>query len=273
LRWLLLPYPEGYPAHQRASSWADRGLVSSAATWAAWRRDTVLHVEPPLRWMEGAEADALPPGRIGFVEPVPELYAELGALLDAVDATLGAAGLGSASRSRGSGNAAGMAKSFRELCAMLEQAARDELAGRPLRAEQHARLSSFGHELEQLFADDGKLQLDPVPVVADVFYVRDPDRARADRVLLVGTGQPDVLTVAVPVGSRVLLARGAVHSFYQQIASGPMTDEQWREAIARGTGPVEPVWARPVRSQRAMPSLAPPDDEADDVGERFRSRD
>lgn len=272
LRWKLLPYPDGYPAYQRSEAWADHDLVTAGASWAEWRRDTILYVQPPIVWLEGGDEEQLPPGKAGFVEPVPELYAELGAVYEQAGSALRDVGFQPRAPS---GHEAGAnineltLKAGASLMRTFEEAARLTLAGQPLSAEQHRQLSSIGAELEMLLAGNGKLELPEVPVIADVYYAKDPEGSQPDQVLLVGTGPLDVLVVAVPLGKRVVLARGVVSSVYQLVGTGPMTDEQWRAELSSGRAPAQPVWARPVVLPRAMPGKKPPP--AD--GERARARD
>jgi hypothetical protein len=264
LRWLLLPYPEGYPAFQRTDGWSDHNLVSAAASWAEWRRDTILHVQPPLVWAEGGDEDALPPGKAGFVEPVPELFAELAALLGDAHQLLDEAGYFGApsGKHRSFGHSSrSTLQQMEELMSFLADAARGELAGQGLAREKRERLSDIGPWLERVLAGDGTLRLPPVPVIADVSYVEDPAGVEPDQVLTVGTGPVDVIVVAMPLGRRVVLARGAVSSFYSFAARGPLTDEQWRAKLAAGQAPPQPGWAKPVHlsgSRGFAPRPRPP---------------
>ncbi|MBW2529712.1 MAG: DUF3160 domain-containing protein [Deltaproteobacteria bacterium] len=258
LRWVVLPYPEGYPAFQRSESWADHNLVTAAAAWAEWRRDTALYVQPPVVWLEGGDEDELPPGKAGFVEPVPELYAELAGVLDGVGHMMRSVGYADARWGRRGRPLLATVAASGELMQFLAEAARGELAGAGLSREQRERLSDIGPWLERVLAGDGTLRLPPVPVVADISYVKDPLGLAPDQVLTVGTGPLDVIVVAMPLGRRVVLARGAVSSFHAFPAEGPGTDEQWRAQLAAGTAPPRPPWARSVPLPRATRFAAPP---------------
>ncbi len=83
-------------------------------------------------------------------------------------------------------------------------------------------------------------------MIADVYYFGDPATGKK-RPLLVSTGPVDEIVVAVPLGRRVILARGAVASFYCFVGERPMSDEQWREMLREGAAPAQPGWARPIR--------------------------
>jgi hypothetical protein len=167
-----------------------------------------------------------------------------------------------------------MVRNSQELMEFLADAAKGELAGAGLSRDQRERLSDIGPWLERVLAGDGTLRLPPVPVIADVSYVKDPAGELPDRVLTVGTGPVDVIVVAVPLGRRVVLARGAVSSFYSFAARGPQTDEQWRARLAAGKAPPPPTWARPVPLPRHKKFGPPPEsDHGDGLPHVHRSFD
>jgi hypothetical protein len=248
LRWLLLPFPEGYAPFQRAASWPDHALVSAAASFTELRRDTVLYAEPPHVWMEGGHERELPPGKTGYVEPVPELFEELAAVLDRLRAAAVATAGPGLERADHPGRGRSVVASLEAgtaLLSFLGQAARAELAGRPLTTSDHERLSHIGHELEGVLAGKGTLRAEPVPVVADLFVLAAPGSG-ATRRLAIATGPVDLIVAAVPVGGRVLLARGAVSSFYSFEAPQPLTDAEWRARLRGPAPPAPPPWARPL---------------------------
>jgi hypothetical protein len=247
LRWLVLPYPKGYASFQRSLPWADRGLVAAAASWAELRRDTLLHVQPPIHWAEGGDEDRLPPSRAGFVEPVPELFAELAGLLEAARSALCAAG--GPGLAEPDWRARQASPTFKlgaavELMRFLEAAARKQLGGEALSRAEHERLHGVGAWLERLLAGEGKLRLEPAPVAADVYYFGDPETG-ARSPLIAATGPVDLLWVAVPLGKRTVLARGAVSSYWEFAHPEPLSDQAWRELLFFGQPPSQPAWARP----------------------------
>lgn len=247
LRWVLLPFDEGYPDFQRSTAWADHSLVTAAASWAELRRDTILYVQPPLVWAEGGDEDELPPGEAAYVEPVPELYRELSDMLDGLGRALSTlqGNADSATRARRQDTPTTLRR-CRSLLGLLEAAARQELEGDGLTREQHEQLQATGEFLEATLAGGGNLRLDPVPVVADVVHLRDPEAEDETTMFTVATGPVDVIVVAVPLGRRTILARGPVSSFYQFESSSPMTDEQWRDLLERDEAPERPPWGRAV---------------------------
>ncbi len=254
LRWLLLPYPKGYAAFQRSAPWAERVMVAAAASWAELRRDTILYVQPPVVWMEGGDEDELPPAKAGFVDPVPELYAELAGVLEGMGTWLSALGPAAEARyddrlQRKPGPAHLLADGV-ELLRFLEHCARKELAGGGLTRDEHQKLSGIGTWFEAILAGPGKLRMEPVPVIADVYYFGDPETG-VKKPLLIGTGPLDEIVVAVPLGRRTILARGAVSSFWHLRAERPMSDDAWRAMLESGEAPAQPAWARPTTRIKA----------------------
>lgn len=243
LRWLLLDYPQGYASFQRSPAWPTRVLTTAAASWAELRRDTILYVEPPIVWAEGGDEERLPPARAGYVEPVPELYAELAGVLAGLRRGLERFG-GQASRARTPG-ALEILENGEEFLRFLEEMARKQLSGIGLKREEHERLSSIGGWFEDILAGRGRIELEPVPVIADVYYFGDPETLEK-RPLLAATGPVDIIVAAVPLGKRVILARGPVFSFYSFVGDGPMDDQEWRRLLQEGSAPEQPAWARPI---------------------------
>jgi len=249
LRWVLLPYPKGYAAYQRSPAWSDHNLVSAAASWVELRRDVILYVQPPIVWREGGSEEHIPESLAGYVEPVPELYAELGRLLEDFQKDLlvfGGAGLLAAAQSSKTPAPLTIIEQGRQLLEFLESTAIKEISGSRLTRAEHRKLSEIGSWFEDILAGRGKLQLEPVPVIADVYYFGEPE-SLVKSPLLVATGPVDLIVVAIPLGKRVVLARGAVFSFYHFVNPTALTDLEWRELLGSNRAPAQPDWARPVR--------------------------
>ncbi|HUU03964.1 MAG TPA: DUF3160 domain-containing protein [Myxococcota bacterium] len=247
LRWLLLDYPKGYASFQTSRAWPERMLVCAAASWAELRRDTILYVQPPIMWAEGGDEESLPPARAGYVEPVPELYKELAVVLSSMRAALTAfGGEGFEKAYTRSPAPVQLLRDGEQLLDFLARMALRELSGRGLSRDEHEQLSYIGSSFEHILGGRGRLRLDPVPVIADVYYFGDPESGEKTP-LLVATGPVDVIIAAVPLGRRVILARGAVSSFYHFIGTQPVSDEEWRKRLDSGKATEQPPWARPIK--------------------------
>ncbi len=254
LRWLLLPYGKGYASFQLSDAWANHGLVSAAASWAELRRDTVLYVQPPVRvvWAEGGDDEQLPPEEAGYVEPVPELYRELAGVLKSFEQSLLAfskEGLVDKAMAIENPRAILLLRDGENLLKFLEKMASKELSGKRLTREEYRSLGTIGSWFERIVAAGDILMLDPVPVIADVYHcvVRYPGSEETEKkVLLAATGPLDVIVVAFRLGKRIVLARGAVSSFYHFEGATPLTDQEWRKLLKEKKAPAQPDWAKPI---------------------------
>ena len=79
--------------------------------------------------------------------------------------------------------------------------------------------------------------------VMAVAHQGETEASLADRV--------DEIVVAVPLGRRVILARGAVSSFWHFRAERPISDDDWRAMLEAGKAPAQPAWARPTARIKA----------------------
>jgi hypothetical protein len=66
---------EGYPMFMQSEAWVDKQLMTALSSWAELRHDTILYAKQSYTYL-GSPPE--PP--IGYVEPVPRVYARLAAL-------------------------------------------------------------------------------------------------------------------------------------------------------------------------------------------------
>jgi len=251
LRPLLQTPPKDAPALLRTEAWGVRALQAFAAGWAELRHDTILYGE-----QLGAECDAPdPPPPPGWIEPLPEVYARLGAMVGELDRRFEQAGI-----PRKAGNDTNAfyrplsekATLVLRLLSFLEKAARHELSGKPLTRAQRRRITLIGGEVEWLMitlADTDLLQPrdQDMAVVADVFTWRP-----MSQVVEVAVAHPDLIYAVIdgPKGQS-FVARGAVMSYreFLQPAAQRMTDEAWRVRLAAGKAPARPGWVDPIYAE------------------------
>lgn len=249
LRALLDPPPAAAPALYRSPGWALRALQGFAAGWAELRHDTILYGE-----QLGAECDAPDPDPPhGWVEPLPEVYDRLSAVVRELTVRLKAAGVSDALP--GGGRYQKPLKEKTELLSglldFLATAARLELAGKPLSREQHKRITLIGGELEWLLISLANTDLlsprdKDMAVVADVFTWR-----TAGQAVHVAVGHPDLVYAAIPGPKGPQIARGAVMSYRAFLApvADRLTDEAWRQRLATGQAPPRPAWLAPIYAE------------------------
>ncbi|MFN2178124.1 MAG: DUF3160 domain-containing protein [Candidatus Promineifilaceae bacterium] len=254
----LLEVPaEGYPQFMQSDAWLDKQLNSSLGSWAELKHDTILYAKQAYAEMGGGGyGPPLPINATGYVEPVPEFYARLGALARMTHDGLNERGL------LGEKDANSLQRIMR-LADSFQVMAEKELRGEPLTEDEAMLIRFYGGELEHLVMaagdtddDDPAAQpyMDEEPqaaVIADVAtapdYVRDgvPDPT----VLEEAVGRVDESYAVVPAvaadGSLFLqVAKGGVFSYYEfpWPAGDRLTDEKWRQMLDDGQAPDRPSW-------------------------------
>ncbi len=237
LRPLLEPKGEGFPAVMQTLAWTDKDLHTFLGSWAELRHDTILYAKQSYAVV--AEGAPLPPEEVpaGYVEPQPEVYARLAALTRQMIDGLGQRGLLSDEYRR---NLEEMEHLLLDLITISEK----ELRGEPLTEEETWRIRFIGDTLEgivtlsQAAADEITSETDErMAIVADVHT----DLNRPEEVLEEAVGDAFPIYVLVPAGDRLVLAQGAVLSYYEfkQPLSDRLTDEAWQ---ALDPKPARPSW-------------------------------
>ncbi len=245
----LLPLFEstgkGYPAFMRSEAWLDKQLNTALGSWTELKRDTILYAK--MTYPEGSGGIVPPPEPEqpkGYVEPVPEVFARIGALSEMTIEGLDTRGM-LMDDDRVS------LQAMVDLANELERLARKQLRGDSLTPAEYDYLRFYGREIEMLtFAanDDEEAQsggggypMDPVQaaVVADV-----ATNPNGGVVLEEGVGRVFPIYVVTPVEGELVVAQGGVFSHYEfvQPLSDRLTDEAWREMLDRGDIPALADW-------------------------------
>lgn len=234
LQRLVSTAPATAPAFTASSAWRRRTLVAAAGSWTELKHDTLLYVRQPEVMMEGGDDAELPATKVGgFVDPRPDVYRELLALVDAFDAAA----------ARPASEADEHPGTLRNFLQFITEVSELELANAPFPKALDGRLRTVGSELEHLSRTHGD-ESPPQALIADVFTLADPDGA--SRVLHVATGKVDELWVVVPRAGKLVLMRGGAFSFYEVTTAGErLTDAAWADRL-EANSPERPAWARPV---------------------------
>ena len=218
----------GYPAFMRTLEWRDKQLNSALGAWTESRHDTALHVGKSMPPM--ASAPVVP---VVYVEPAPRVYARLYALSRMLR-------LGLAGHNLTDVDISSRLQSFETMLQRLQLYAIDELAGKDLSAVQMDSLRDFGHQLQKLVSFNSINQgHQPMAQVVTL----GSDAAGMTRHEAVG-GPMDIF-VLVPRGGQVLLARGAIYSYYELTRPTKMklTDGSWQKLLAdKELAPTQPGW-------------------------------
>lgn len=241
LKALNEPAPEGAPAFMRSAAWEDKSLWSALGSWAQLRHDTVLYVKQSATELGGGEDER--PFVKGYVEPNVLFYDRLLSLTRRSREGL-------AKRSLLSPGVQERFVDFEKLLWDLRGISRKELAGQALTRDEHETIRFIGGQLEGLMirvmGEDGGSYWSDVPLAdRDMATVADVHTA-ASQVLEAGVGRAHELVAVVPVEGKLLLARGAVFSFYefQQPASNRLSDEAWQAMLRAGKAPAPPIWTK-----------------------------
>ncbi len=234
---LLRAPGDGYPLFMQSDAWVDKQLMTALGSWTELRHDTILYAKQSYTYLEG-----MPESVVGYVEPVPELYARLASLCRMMISGLDDRSLLSQPIQR-------RLSSLNEFLLTLKEISIKELSGTPLNQTEVVTIWSSGGKLEYIGsipADSEGLTSDTdkhMAVIADVHT--DPNNFA---VLEEAVGDPMVIYAAVQVyidgQSRVILTRGGTFSYYEfhQSMDDRLTDEAWQEILNQGQEPDMPDW-------------------------------
>ena len=223
----------GYPMFMQSAAWVDKQLMTALSSWAELRHDTILYAKQSYTYLTGGPPE--PP--IGYVEPVPRVYARLAALCRMMISGLGERSL----LSELIGSKLGLLHDFLR---SLQAISIKELTGTPLNETEIQVIHFSGDTLELVTSlpenenhiSDADTKM---AVIADVHT--DPN---SKTILEVGVGNPMVIYVAVPIGDEIVLTRGGTFSYYEfvQPMSDRLTDEAWQDMLDAGEEPPYPSW-------------------------------
>lgn len=227
---------EGYPDFMRTAAWNRHTLSNFLASWAMLRHDTILYAKQSYTMECGCAPGPydVPVPSAGFVEPVPEVYAELNATLQMAQSGLRAYGvLDSDIENR-----------FRNACSImtrLQDIAERELVGEVITSQDADFLKGFASLLESAICWDGETTEGlETSLIADVHTDQN-----SNSVLEVASGDLDYCIVIYkrPDGN-IEAAVGPVLSYYEFTwpMSDRLTDEAWREMLSGDDTPERPSW-------------------------------
>ncbi len=234
LRLLSTPRGEGYPGFMQTDEWNRCTLSTFLASWAMLRHDTILYAKQSYTPMAGCcPGMDEPVPSAGFVEPVPEVYAELRATLQMAERGLEFYELTDENITNRFSNA-------ESLLGRLQNIASRELSGEILTASDADFLKGFAEHLESTISW-GAVTTEGLEtsLIADVHTDQN-----SSRVLEVASGNLDNCVVIYRRADGVIEAAiGPVLSYYEftHPMSDRLTDEAWREML-RNDPHQRPEW-------------------------------
>ncbi len=236
-----------------SDAWARKNANTVLGSWTELKHDTNLYAKQ-AEAVSGYDPE-LPKG---YVEPEPEFYARIAALVAMTRDGLVARGLLPPPAPDASGMP-GLTETLdylAELALELKAISEKELAGTPLGEDEYRLIAFYGSTLEYFTAlasdvgpdgdpDGDILDIDEqdAAVVADV-ATGAPGSPFEDTALTVGTGRFMELYVVVPIEGDLVLTRGGIYSQYEfvQPSGNRLTDEQWRARLDGGDAPALEAW-------------------------------
>ncbi|MDZ7262307.1 MAG: DUF3160 domain-containing protein, partial [candidate division KSB1 bacterium] len=234
---LLFPKGEGYPPFMQNLAWVDKELYAALASWAELRHDTILYAKSSVTMGVHPESALLQ----GYVEPNPYFFARLAALTSYMLDGLSKQDLLFSEFDW-------RLRELEQLLLSLKTIAEKELTNHNLTGEEYELICNIGETIEKLVTTSGYGlegprydSTDEMPVIADVHT----DPVFTNCILEEGVGYPFNIFVICNVAGELVLTRGAGFSYYefcQPIASGRLTDEEWKVMLKSDSPPEPPLW-------------------------------
>ena len=244
----LAPKSRAFPDFMRGDAWAAKDLQTALGSYTELKHDTVLYAKQAIvAEGEGPPKPPAPPRH--WVEPDPVSFGRLGVVVKLVSDGLDG-------RNLLTDEERALLADVADMLARLRRLAEDELAGRPISAEDNAWLQGFGTRLEALWvrsSDFDPATGQPGTTDQDAALVSDIFTATRSGALEVATGRVDDIWVLVPNDDgKFQLARGGVYSFYEfyRPVDQRLTDEEWRSMLDAGEAPARPTWQEVFLARR-----------------------
>ena len=233
----------GYPSFMTNQAWTRKNLNTVLGSWTELKHDTILYAKQVM-----AEAGGGPPEpTVGYVEPEPEFYARVAALVGMTRDGLVARGLLEKPQGEQMPTDYRALQDLQDLALDLKHISEKELEGKELAPEEYELIKFYGARLERITAaaadpaEEGQVSTDlndeDAAVVADV-------ATGMDQALTEGTGRIMELYVVFPAKGSLHIGRGGIYSQYEfvQPTSNRLTDEQWRQRLDQGQIPPIGDW-------------------------------
>jgi len=236
-RSLLGEKNASYPAWMRTSATERSAIQAQLGSWTHLLRE--VGAAGPAAPTPGASGSAesplpAPEGVWGYVEPQPEVYARLAALVQQVVDGLDARLMLGAKEQRALAE-------LEDWLVFLQDSARRELISPSLTEAEYARLGRYGEYLAQVtqsaYGDAGLEGASYHEAVA-VPLAR-AGSGPEGMTLVEATGMVDEIYVVIERGRQLYLARGGVYSYYELTWPSmlPLDDTIWRERLAQPLAP------------------------------------
>jgi hypothetical protein len=236
----------GYPSFMTNQDWTRKNLNTTMGSWTELKHDTILYAKQVMAEMGGGPPDQIK----GYVEPEPEFYARIAALIGMTRDGLLSRGLLEKTENAFETSDYNTLNELYNMALDLKHISERELGNQALTDAQYDLIQYYGGKLEHITISasdptDGEpgntdLNDQDAAVVADVATGGEG----GNQALEEGTGRIMEIYVVVPIDGKLVLTRGGIYSQYEfiQPTSNRLTDEQWREMLDNGDVPPMATW-------------------------------
>jgi hypothetical protein len=240
------PLGGAYPDFMRSRAWEVKDLQTGLGSYTELKHDTVLYAKQSFAAQGDFEPVDYPEPR-HWVEPNPVAFQRMASVIGLLED-----GLTQRELLPTDSDNAELIEALDAFLSRLARLAADELAGKPISAEDNEWLGSIGSVMEALWIRSS----DEVDEATGEFpdqdlhsaLIADIMRTTYD-ILEIGTGNVDSLYVLVPADDgRFQIAKGGAYSYYEFWRSaevGRLTDEEWW-ALLGNNPPERPDWQEPL---------------------------
>ncbi len=235
---------EDFPSFMQNKAWIRKELNTFLSSWTELKHDTILYAKQVYAEMGGGMTGV---DDRGYVEPNPEFYARLSALVNMTREGLSSRGL-LQDRDKDS------LERLEQLALSLKTISEKELSGVSLTDDEYDLIRSYGGHLEHFWLealrDEGidhisAVAENPAALVADV--ATDPN----GYVLEGATGRIFEIYAIVPVEGSLRIAKGGVYSHYEFLwpIDDRLTDRKWYEILDSDDVPPLSPWTEAFIAQ------------------------
>ncbi|MBN2737562.1 MAG: DUF3160 domain-containing protein [Spirochaetales bacterium] len=253
LRQLSNPLPDTVPAAMRTLQWQEKQMNTQLASWAQLRHNTILYAKQSY----SIGVTCFYPD--GYVDPYPEFYRTIGALMKRMGERLNPS----------ISYLTSFFNTWQDVTKNLADIAETELQGLPLTTSQLNFLNNmlvlnpsnvcgapeYKGWYANIFYSGWSEAINAKPVIADVHTIPSSIYSPSNMVLHGATGRPMLMILHAykeneSCGS---LYAGPVFSFYQQDVTpiARMSNEEWMD-ILKKSNPQPPMWLQKYMGFRGL---------------------
>lgn len=232
---------EGYPQFMNTMEWDLKTANAQMAAWSQIEHDVFLYAKDTAvysgMYMKKVEFH-------GYVEPVPEYYAALAALVHYTRTTFeGLEVFRNISRMQNRSGRSPFERNsivatvkhyqiLEEILLKLKKMSEKELANKSFNKSEIELLKEFGNKLKYLAFNESNIPYAREPMSCIVRLVRE---YLTESGVYFGTGRPLKIVVIVPWRGELFSTVGGVYSYYEfwRSLSEPLSDDEWKKETRR----------------------------------------